>query len=310
MKFSTSVRARTNRDSVVMLGCFDGVHIGHSEIISRAVKAARDSSLLSVAWSFQAPPKSFFSQSCELLTTLPEKKALIRSLGVDFLVCPPFDERIANLTPREFFEDVIVGRLQAKHIFCGFNYRFGRKGVGDIALLRSLCDEHKIILTVVDEVKVDGKTISSSTIRNHLLQGEIKMAEKMLGRKFSLQGRVIDGQHLGRTLGFPTVNQEIPANKILIKNGVYLTRVKLGRAVKYGIANIGMRPTVDGKAPICETHILDFDGNLYGKQITVEFLEFLRSERKFNSLDELSAQVKKDIESVKNFKISNQGEEK
>ena len=315
MKFSKSARAMSNRDSVVALCCFDGVHIGHSEIISRAVRAAQEQSLLSVVWSFQAPPKSFFakenSDSHELLTTLFEKKALIRNLGVDFLVCAPFNEQIASLTPREFCENIIIGRLRAKHIFCGFNYRFGHKGSGDIALLRSLCDEYNIALTVIDEIRIGKKTVSSSAIRNHLLRGEIAMAEKMLGRKFSLRGKVIDGQHLGRTLGFPTINQEIPRDKILIKNGVYLTQVRLGRTKKYGITNIGMRPTVNGKAPICETHILDFCGDLYGKQITVEFLEFLRSERKFDSLDELSAQVSKDIEIAKQIKNKNkQGEEK
>ena len=305
MKLSTSALASTSLDSAVALGCFDGVHIGHSEIIKKTVEISKSNSLLSVVWSFQAPPKSFFakndSSSHELLTTLPEKKSLIRKLGVDLLICVPFDERIAKLNPREFFENIIIGRLNAKHIFCGFNYRFGSGGSGDIALLRSLCDEHSINLTVVDEIKIDVKTVSSSAIRNYLLQGEIESAERMLGRKFSLRGKVREGQHLGRQLGFPTVNQEVPHNKILIKNGVYITRVKFGRVTKYGVTNIGIRPTVGGNEPICETHIIDFCGDLYGKYVTVEFLKFLRSEKKFNSLDELSKQVKKDIEAVKKY---------
>ena len=121
----------------------------------------------------------------------------------------------------------------------------------------------------------------------------------MLGRPFTLCGKVIDGQHLGRTLGFPTVNQDIPKDKLIVKNGVYLTRVKLGKNVKYGITNIGMRPTVNGALPICETHILDFSGNLYGKRISVEFLKFIRPEKKFASLDDLAAQVKRDIAHAK-----------
>ena len=306
MKLSTSALASTSLDSAVALGCFDGVHIGHSEIIKKTVEISKSNSLLSVVWSFQAPPKSFFakndSSSHELLTTLPEKKSLIRKLGVDLLICVPFDERIAKLNPREFFENIIIGRLNAKHIFCGFNYRFGHNGSGDTALLRTLCDEYGIDITVVDEIKVDGNTVSSSAIRSLLSNGEIEMAEKMLGRKFSLRGKVRDGQHLGRQLGFPTVNQEVPHNKILIKNGVYITRVKFGRVTKYGVTNIGIRPTVGGNEPICETHIIDFCGDLYGKYVTVEFLKFLRSEKKFNSLDELSKQVKKDIEAVKALK--------
>ena len=303
MNFSASALAKTNRESAVALGCFDGVHIGHSEIIKKAVESAKEASLLSVVWSFQAPPKSFFAKGDErqLLTTLSEKKRLIRSLGVDMLICIPFNKKIAKLSPRVFFENIIIKQLNAKHVFCGFNYRFGHKGIGDVALLQKLCDEFDITLTIVDEVTVDKKTVSSSAIRSYLASGKTEAAEKMLGYPFSLRGRVKDGQHLGRKLGFPTVNQEIPKDKILIKNGVYITRIKFGRTKKYGITNIGIRPTVEGKEPICETHILDFCGDLYGKYVTVEFLKFLRSEKKFNSLDELSEQVMKDIETVKKY---------
>lgn len=297
MRFYSSAFAKLNNDSVVALGCFDGVHIGHSQIISKTVNEARKKSLTSVVWSFQAPPKNVLSgQNPQgLLTTSDEKKAIMRSLGVEAFICAPFDEKIAKLSPRSFFEDILIDRLNAKHIFCGFNYKFGYKGSGDSALLQSFCDEFGVELTVVDEIKLDGITVSSSAIRAYLTNGELDEVLKMLGRPFTLCGKVIDGQHLGRTLGFPTVNQNIPKDKLIVKNGVYLTRVKLGKSVKYGITNIGMRPTVNGALPICETHILDFNGNLYGKRISVEFLKFIRPEKKFDSLDELAAQVKRDI---------------
>ena len=308
MNFYTSalakINTKTNSGSVVALGCFDGVHIGHSKIISNAVNLAKERSLISVVWSFQAPPKSVLSKRDDpsfILTPPSEKKALISALGVDTLICAPFNEKIAKLSPRDFFEDIIIDRLNAKHLFCGFNYRFGYMGSGDAALLQALCDEYGVSLTVINEVTVDGTTVSSSAIRTFLANGELEKAQKMLGRPFTLRGKIKDGQHLGRTLGFPTVNQDLPKNKILIKNGVYLTRIKLGKTSKYGVTNIGMRPTVEGKAPICETHILDFNGNLYGKTLTVEFLKFLRSEKKFSSLTELTAQIKTDVENAKKY---------
>lgn len=300
MRFYSSAFAKidkVNSGSAVALGCFDGVHIGHSQIIGCAVNFARERALSSVVWSFQEPPKNILSGQSEpsLLTTLDEKKSLMRALGVDAFISAPFNEEISRLTPREFFEDILISRLNAKHIFCGFNYRFGHMGSGNTELLSRFCKERGIALTVIDEIKVDGITVSSSAIRAYILDGELDMAEKMLGRPFSLAGKVIDGQHLGRALGFPTVNQDVPRDKISVRNGVYLTRVRIGKACKYGITNIGMRPTVNGVAPVCETHILDFSGNLYGKRVSVEFLKFIRSERKFASLDELKAQVESDI---------------
>lgn len=302
MKVYTSALAKIKNNSVVALGCFDGVHIGHSEIISKAVKTAKNDSLTSVVWSFETPPKSFFaksSSSAELLTNLAEKKKLIRALGADVLVSVKFNEKIAKLSPREFFEDILIKHLNAKKIFCGFNYRFGSQGSGDVALLASLCEEFGVTLSVVDEITQSGKTVSSSEIRKYLSNGDIESANAMLGRSFALRGKIKDGQHLGRRLGFPTVNQEVPQNMATVKNGVYLTRVKFNGKAKYGVTNIGIRPTVEGKSTICETHILDFCGDLYGKYLTVEFLKFLRSEKKFSSLDELSAQIKKDVDDAK-----------
>ena len=305
MKLYRSAFTKIEQSSAVALGCFDGVHIGHSEIIKCTVKKAHEHSLTSVVWSFEAPPTSFFdktpnSQSA-LLTPLSEKRALIKDLGADVLISVKFDEKIASLSPRKFFTDILIDRLNAKYIFCGFNYRFGHKGGGDVALLRELCEEFGITLYVIDEIKLDGVTVSSSAIRSYISNGDVEKAQKMLGRPFFLRGKVKDGQHLGRTLGFPTINQDVTENKLSIKNGVYFTKITFNGKTKYGITNIGLRPTVNGKYPVCETHILDFNGNLYGKTVTVEFLKFLRSEKKFNSLDELTAQVHTDIDLAKKY---------
>ena len=303
MKVYRSALTKINSESAVALGCFDGVHIGHSEIISKAVSEAKNNNLSSVIWSFQAPPKSFFEAegalAIGLLTSLYEKKRIIRALGADILVSIDFNEKIARLSPREFFENILIKRLNAKMIFCGFNYRFGHKGEGDVALLRKLCEEYGVALTVIEEITVDEKTVCSSAIRKYLAEGNIETANAMLGRAFSLRGKIKDGQHLGRRLGFPTVNQDHPEEKAKLKNGVYLTRVKFCGKTRYGVTNIGLRPTVEGKGTLCETHILNFNGNLYGKTVTVEFLKFLRPEKKFSSLDDLTRQVNEDIKTAK-----------
>ena len=303
MKVYRSAYAKSEKDSAVALGCFDGVHIGHSQIIKNTVKEAEENGLCSIVWSFQTPPKNFFSkdekQKNALISPFSEKRRLIKNLGADILVSTKFDEKIASLTPEEFFEKILIGCLRAKHIFCGFNYRFGKGGKGDVKVLAALCKEHGIKITVADEIKIEGNSVSSSAIRTYLLQGDVENAQKMLGRPYSIRAKIKDGQHLGRTLGFPTVNQSVPENCLPLKNGVYLTKVKILRQTKYGITNIGMRPTVNGTERVAETNIFDFDGSLYGRYVTVEFVKFIRAERKFDSLEELTNQVNKDIETAK-----------
>ena len=299
MRVYHSAYAKSNRDSAVALGCFDGVHIGHTEIIKNMVKEAKINDLCPIVWSFQAPPKSFFSNEPAIITPLPQKRKLIRELGAEILISTSFNEKIASLTPKEFFDNILIGCLRAKHVFCGFNYRFGKDGAGDVNLLSELCKSHKIKLTVFDEIKIDSVLVSSSAVRSYLLSGDIESAQRMLGKSYVLREKIKDGQHLGRTLGFPTVNQSIPENCLPIRNGVYLTRVKFLRKTRYGITNVGMRPTVNGKERVAETNIFNFEGSLYGRYVTVEFLKFIRAERKFSSVEELSAQVQKDIQTAK-----------
>ena len=303
MKVYRSAYARTECDSMVALGCFDGVHIGHEKIISATVCEAKKNGLCAVVWSFQSPPKVFFSRGSEqndlLITPFAEKRRIIRKLGADVLVSTRFDEKIASLTPEEFFENILVGCLRAKHIFCGFNYRFGKGGKGDVRVLSRLCEERGIKLSVLEEIKIDGISVSSTAIRAYLLEGDVENAQRMLGRPYSIREKIEDGQHLGRTLGFPTVNQSVPQGCLPIKNGVYLTKVRFLGKVKYGITNIGVRPTVKGKQRVAETNIFDFNGSLYGRYVTVEFVKFIRAERRFESLEELTNQVNADIQTAK-----------
>ncbi len=302
MKTYRSLNYTSVNPTVCALGCFDGVHMGHASIIKRAKELSKELSADCAVWSFAEPPKNFFSsEKIPLLTTAEEKRAQMRSLGVDIFVSVPFDKRIASMTAKEFFYTVLIDAMKVKHVVCGFNYRFGRGGEGDPALLERLCDENGIGLSIMPPVKSGDVAISSTEIRNALTSGNVDDATIYLGRPYSLSAKIIDGQHLGRTLGFPTVNQSFPKGKLVPRNGVYVSRVAFDGRIKYGITNIGVRPTVDGKSLCAETNLFDFEGDLYGKTLNVEFLTFLRPEQKFGSVEKLAEQVGKDILMAKDF---------
>lgn len=297
---------RANLPTAVALGCFDGVHIGHRAVIDEAVSAAKSLGLTSAVFTFSEPPRNFFAPgSVPVLTDKSEKCRRISALDVELLFCVDFTAEIAALSPGEFFTEVIVGQLSARHIVCGFNYTFGAKGAGNTELLSALCREHGIGLTIIDPVASGGVSVSSSLIRSHIQNGEMEMAREYLGYNYSITSTVVGGQKLARKLGFPTVNLVPPQNTILPKNGVYVSRVDFEGNVRelFGITNIGMRPTVKADAICAETHIFDFDGDLYGKELRVELLHFIRAERLFDSVEELREQVCADIEYAKNFSV-------
>ena len=289
-----------DRPLVVALGCFDGVHAGHTSLISQTVDIAHQKGISSAVFSFTEPPKNyFFKNSAHVLTPFDEKKRLVRALLPDIFVCVPFDKQIALLSPEEFFTDVLLKKLNATHIVCGFDYRFGSGGSGNSELLADLCDKYGISLSIISPVVIDGITVSSSEIRKLLGEGDVRKAAVLLGRRYSICAPVVDGQHLGRTLGFPTINQLFSNGTTPLRRGVYLTRVRIGRSLYSAITNVGIRPTVDGATLCAETHILDFCGNLYGKNVRVEFVDFIRPEKKFSSVEELSAQVLSDIKAAR-----------
>ena len=302
MKSYTLRTYKANNSCVCALGCFDGVHIGHQELINKAKEIADRVSLPLLVWSFAEPPKNFFlKNSVPLLTSSEEKRLQIRRLGADIFLSVPFDQTIASLSPEDFFENILVKKFKATHIVCGFNYRFGNGGKGDTELLSVLCKKYGLGLSVIPPVKIGDITVSSSEIRSALRVGDLTKATELLGRPYSLRSNVINGQRLGRKLGFPTINQTFPNGKLILKNGVYVTRVLWGKTARYGITNVGLRPTVDGHTLCAETNIFDFEGDLYGKTVTIEFLEFIRDEKKFSSIDELSAQVGLDIREATHF---------
>lgn len=284
----------------VALGCFDGVHIGHTRLIDVAHKIACQTVVKLAVFSFDEPPKNHFKPgSAPILTTVEEKQSIMVSKGVDLFVSVPFDDSIANLSSDKFFNDILLSHFNPAHVICGFNYRFGKNAEGSLSVMRSLCEENNIGFTSIPPVIIDGITVSSSEIRRLLAEGNVSRAAVLLGRPYAINGAVINGQHLGRTLGFPTLNQVINPSSAILRNGVYVSTVQSDCHVFGAITNVGTRPTVDGKTLCAETHIFNFDGNLYGKNVRVELLEFLRPEKKFDSIEELSEQVHKDIDSAK-----------
>lgn len=302
MTTHTSIEYISDTKNVIALGCFDGVHAGHRKVISTAVEMAKQLSATSAVWTFDRSPKNYFSpSSAPTITSFEEKEALVEKLSVDKFICVKFGPDIFEMSPVEFFEEILIKRLKACYLVCGFNYTFGKKSVGDITLLKELCDSADIGLTVIKAVSVDGIQISSSAIRCALAEGKMELAAKMLGRPYTLSTEVFSNQRLARKLGFPTANQIFDQNKLVPKKGVYVTRIHVEGTEKYGITNVGIRPTVKDHTLCAETHIFDYTGDLYGKGIKVEFLSFLRDEKKFDSVDALSLQVHEDIEKAKNY---------
>ena len=300
MKVITDVSYTRNSPCVVALGCFDGVHLGHASVISAAKEKANALGIPLCVWSFAEPPKRFYNpNSTPLLTDSETKRRLIKELGVDIYISISFDEKIAAITPEEFFDVILLNNLRAACVVCGFNFTFGKGGKGNKHTLENLCKSKNIEFISVPSVCVDGAGVSSSRIRSCLSEGDVRSVAALLGRPYSINSEVIDGKHLGRALGFPTINQKVKNGMCIPRNGVYLARVHFDGLSYYAITNIGAQPTVGGNDVISESHIFDFSGDIYGKEVTVEFLKFIRPVKKFSSLDELKNQVNIDIETAR-----------
>lgn len=297
----------------VALGNFDGVHLGHHSVI-RALSStlpAKESAggkentvqipsalhCYSTVVSFTPHPHVFFSgQPKPLLTLLPEKIQLLEALGVEQLMLLPFDRELANLTPEAFVEQILVQQLKARKISVGFNFCFGRERTGNAEDLKAIAARFGIPVTIVEPAILDHDRISSSAVREALEAGDAVRAKQLLGRAYTLTGTVIQGQQLGRTLGFPTANLNVSAEKFIPSRGVYRVQVESPalQQIQLGVMNIGSRPTVDGRNQTIEVHILDWSGDLYGQTVTVHLGQFLRPEQKFESLDALKAQIQQD----------------
>lgn len=282
------------KKTAIALGTFDGVHLGHREVLTFAA----NSGYSSVAVAFRVPPKAFFTKDGIILTEWELKTRLIKETGIERIDYIDFEE-VRDTSPEDFF-DWLIKKYNPALIVCGYNYTFGKGGKGDATLLQSLCDKGGVKLKILQKVKVNGEPVSSSRIRNLLKDGKIKEANTLLSLPFSISAPVIHGDGRGRTLFFPTLNQYYPLDKAMVKKGVYLTKAIVDGKEYMGMTNIGNRPTFELDYVICETNLFDFDGDLYGKELTITLLEFIREEKKFSSADELIAAIQQDKQTILN----------
>lgn len=269
------------------LGSFDGLHLGHRQVIGNTLSAP---GLRPAVITFQQNPSvSLQKKPVPLLTTNEQKLALLEEMGVEVVYLLSF-EQIRDMEPEDFVEALYrVCRVRA--LSCGFNFRFGKNGRGDAGLLKELCREKGIELSVTPPVSVAGETVSSTRIRACLEQGDVQQAGQLLGRPFGYDFEVTHGRKLGRTWGTPTINQPFPQGYVLPRFGVYASLVEVEGQKYYGVTNIGVKPTVGSDCALSETWIPEFSGDLYGKKVPVELLDFIRPERKFDSLDQLKNEI-------------------
>ncbi len=296
---TTAYAARSSAPSAVALGFFDGVHLGHRNVISRCVGSSCERT--SIVMTFDRSPASVLTGAPpRLLTTNDRKAAIIASLSADVLVFAPF-EHIRLLTPEEFVTRVLVGELHAAHLFCGYHYRFGAGAAGDVETLRALCARYGVGVTVCDPVTAEGDVVSSTLIRSCIERGEIERADRLLGEPFAIAGPVSAGNHLGTTLGYPTLNLPIPTGSVLPRAGVYASSVTVDGRTFLGATNIGIHPTVGALSrPQCETFLLDYDGgDLYDRDAVCRLLHFVRDEQRFADESALRDRIARDCAAIR-----------
>lgn len=283
--------------TAVALGNFDGMHVGHMAVLE-AAKSFESEGLLPVAVLFDEHSlKAITGKAPAMLMTVTERNRIINENGlrIETLV---FNE-IRDLSPSDFVEKILVGRLGAAAVCCGYNYRFGKGALGTAQTMSEICGRLGLKCRVSGEVDVDRCAVSSTKIRGFIENGEIEKANKMLGRPFGFSSRVIDGDKRGRVLGFPTINQIIPEELAMPRFGVYQSVVTVNGEKFKGVTNVGRRPTVGTEKILSETHILDFDRDIYGENVDVRLIKFIRPEKKFSSFDELARQIKSDAKEVR-----------
>jgi riboflavin kinase/FMN adenylyltransferase len=287
----------TSKKTIVTLGTFDGVHIGHKAILDTICKAALQEDLESVILTFFPHPRLIVSDNYDikLLNTIDEKSVLLEKLGIQNFIIHPFDKTFSELTPREFVTQVLVGKLNIQKIIIGHDHKFGKNRAADFNDLINFGKEFGFEVEEISAQQINEVSVSSTKIRNSLLEGNISLANKYLGYSYVLTGNVIKGNQLGRTIGFPTANIEIlEAYKLIPKNGVYIVMANVNNQTVFGMMNIGVKPTLGENKLTIEVHLLNFDADIYNQKIQVQVLERLRDEQKFESFDSLKSQLELD----------------
>lgn len=287
-----------NRGTAVALGYFDGIHKGHQAVLNKALDKAAEEDLVPVVMLFDIHPRKLISGKIPpMLTSEEKKRELLKKMGftvVDF----NFREAM-NYSPHEFTQKILIEKLNARVVSCGYDYHYGKGGKGNPETLRQELSEKGIEVFSLSPIYLGDEIVSSTKIRQLIMDGEIEKANTMLGKPFTYDFTVRKGDGLGHTLGFPTINQYFPQDFIVPKYGVYLSRAKLGGRYYPAVTNVGVRPTVNKDSMRSETCILDFSGDLYGKKVEVSLIKYMRGEKAFPSLDELKKQISKDIKTAR-----------
>lgn len=282
-------------ETYVALGSFDGLHYGHLSLVKKTVQVAKENNGKSMVFTYKNHPKTLVKPESapKLIMDLETKLKYLEEENIDIVVLKSFNKEFMSMSAEDFIKFLCLD-YNVKGIIVGFNFKFGYKNLGDIDLLKNLQGKYGYELYIMEPYTYNGDVISSTRIRKILLEGDVKQATKMLSKPYLIKGKVIHGKKLGRTIGFPTANLQFDENMIIPKKGVYYTNIEYNNKILKGITSVGNNPTVNGKQLTIETFILNFNDTIYGQEIKVYFIERIRDEIKFNSLEELIEQIKQD----------------
>lgn len=293
-----------NKNTVVTIGTFDGVHIGHQKIIQRLIEVGKAKDLTPTILTFFPHPRMILQKdsNIKLINTLEEKESILKHFGLENLVVEKFTKAFSRLTAQEFVETILVKQLKAKHVIIGYDHHFGRNRSANIEDLKAFGLQYRFEVEEITAQDINDVSVSSTKIRTALLDGDIKTANSYLGYPFIISGTVEKGKGLGRTIGFPTANIAVSQNyKLIPKQGVYVVKSEIDNKIIYGMMNIGTNPTFNGIVETTEVNFFNFDADLYNKKITIELLDRLRDEEKFQSVSDLKQQLIKDKNNALQF---------
>jgi riboflavin kinase/FMN adenylyltransferase len=304
MQLHRTFPAQAAASRVLAIGNFDGLHLGHRALLERLTNTARQHGLPPAVMTFEPHPRELFSpeQAPARLTSLREKLALLESCGIEEVFLLHFSRKLAGLTAEEFIARVLVQGLGARHLIIGDDFRFGKGRAGDFAMLQAAGLQHGFGVEAMHTIEIDGERVSSSAVRDILGAGDLEHAARLLGRPYSIAGRVVHGDKIGRKLGFPTANIQLKRKRVALTGVFAVTVSGLDKRHLPGAASLGVRPTLGaGLRPVLEVHLFDFDREIYGQHLTVHFLHKLRDEARYDSLEALTAQIARDVAATQDY---------